>query len=49
MWERMAYVGMPFPDTGCPILDVCPYYVSDIINVWAFVSTCIHLPWYFET
>ena len=34
MGEGMAYGGMPFPDTGCPVADVYIYYVSDMINVW---------------
>ena len=30
----MAYGGLPFPDTGCPVPDVYFYYVSDMINAW---------------
>ena len=40
----MAYGGLPFPDTGCPVSDVYFYYVSDTINVWDTVSLFIHLP-----
>ena len=43
----MAYGGLHFPDTGCPVPDVYIYYVPDIINVWNTVSTLIHLPWMF--
>ena len=40
----MAYGGLPFPDTGCPVPDNYNYYVSVIINVW---DTFIHIPWMF--
>ena len=44
MGEGMAYGGLPFPDTGCPVPDVYIYYASDMINVLNTVSTFIHLP-----
>ena len=47
MGEGTAFGGLPFPDTGCPVLDVYIYYVSDMINVWDTVSTFIHPPWMF--
>ena len=45
--EGMAYGGLPFPDTSCPVPDVYIYYVSDMINVLDNVSTFIHLLWMF--
>ena len=27
MGKGMAYDGLPFPDTGCPVLDVYIYHV----------------------
>ena len=30
----MAYGGMPFPETGCPVPDVYIYHAPDMINVW---------------
>ena len=47
MGEGVAYDGMPFPDTGCPVPDVYMYYMSDMIYAWDTVSTFIHLPWMF--
>ena len=41
----MAYGGLPFSDTGCPVPDVYIYHVSDMINVWDTLSTVIHLHW----
>ena len=32
MGEGMAYGGLPFPDTSCPLPDVHIYYVPDMIN-----------------
>ena len=29
---------------GLPVLDVCIYYVSDMVDVWDTVSTFIHIP-----
>ena len=43
----MAYGGLPFPDTGCPVQDVYIYYVPGMIHVWDTVSVSIHLPWIF--
>ena len=40
----MAYGGLPFQVTGCPIPDVGINYLSEMINVWDSVSTFIHLP-----
>ena len=44
MGEGMAYGGLPFPGTACPVLDVYVYYVSDTIIVLNAVSALIHLP-----
>ena len=30
----MAYGGLPFPETDCPVPDVYIYHVSDMINDW---------------
>ena len=40
----MAYGGLPFPGTACPVPDFYVYYVSDTIIVLNAVSTFIHLP-----
>ena len=40
----MAYGGLPFLDTGCPVLDVYIYYLADMVDVWDTVSTFIHIP-----
>ena len=33
MGEGMAYGGLPFPDTDCPVLDAHIYNVPDMIDV----------------
>ena len=43
----MAYGGLLFSDSGCPVPDVYIDHVSDMINVWDTVSTVIHLLWMF--
>ena len=40
----MAYGGLSFPDTGCPVPDVYIYYVSDMINACDTVSKFINPP-----
>ena len=42
--KTMAYGGLSFPNTGCPVPDVYIYYVSDMINVHDTVSKFIHHP-----
>ena len=34
MGKGMAYGGLPFLDTGCPVPDAYIYYVPNMINVW---------------
>ena len=43
MGERMAYGGLPSPDSGCPVSDVYIYYVCDMINIWNIVCIFIHI------
>ena len=40
----MAYGGLPFPGTGCPVLDVVIIYLMWMSYVWATVSIFVHLP-----
>ena len=47
MGKGMAYGGLPFLDTGCPVPDAYIYYEPNMINVWDTFSTFIHLPWMF--
>ena len=34
MGQGVAYGGLPFPDTGCPVPDVYIHYAPDIIKAW---------------
>ena len=47
MGKGMAYGGLPFPDTGCPVPDIYIYCMPDMINVWDTVTSFIHLSWMF--
>ena len=40
----MAYGGLPFPGTGCPVRDVVIIYLIWMSNVWATVSIFVHVP-----
>ena len=44
MEKGIAYNGLPFPGTGCPVLGVVNIYLYEMSNVWATVSIFVHLP-----
>ena len=43
----MANGALPFPQSGYSVPGFCIYYVSDMINIWATVSSFFHLIWMF--
>ena len=44
MGKGVAYSGLPFPGTGCPVPAVANILDNEMFNVWAAVSTIVHLP-----
>ena len=43
MGKGTAYGGLAFLGIGCPVLNVANIYLYVMFNVWATVSTIVHL------